>query len=354
MTEAGGRCHGPRVTAEVPTIPTAGPDCAIRGSPLSSFPAADSRFIGRHGLAGHCRVTLLLLANGRRGRAGADARTPTARSRFQARPAAVRRRGGHQPVRGREKGSFRSPRAIPPVARVAITPQCLGARTVQVLGRLVAAGAHLGRVGGPERSGQAGGHLVLRRKSLSEGQAGILAGVRMNPPIQYAAVLPQVREVSLLGTADLAFWKDRLAKEELVPAETNGQAQVLVIAADSKFMGVPFREVSFSVLVSPPTGRVLPGGAFLVRAFNSCRFFAFCERVWFSTPYDHGEVRVSAAAPVSIRLTHRRQELFRAEMSPREPARVGDGGWHGPVYLPARKNGPGPLFFARLQGHTRT
>src|SRR5262245_16342161 len=98
----------------------------------------------------------------------------------------------------------------------------------------------------------------------------------MNTAVQYDAELAHVREGSLRGTADPAFSTDRLMEEELVPAEQDGKAQLLIVAADARFLGVRFREVSFSVLVSRPGA-----GVFLVRAFNSCRLFAFCERVRF-------------------------------------------------------------------------
>src|SRR5947207_14645228 len=103
--------------------------------------------------------------------------------------------------------------------------------------------------------------------------------------VKWAADLAHVREVSLRGTADLAFWQDRLAKEELAPAADDGHAHLLIIAADLKFIGVRFREVSFSVLVERRGEGTGSDAAFLVRAFNSCRFFAFSERVFFSTPY---------------------------------------------------------------------
>jgi hypothetical protein len=178
----------------------------------------------------------------------------------------------------------------------------------------------------------------------------------MNTAVKYVADLKHVREVSLLGTADLAFWADRLRKEGLVPAEQDGKAQLLVIAADAKFLGVRFRELSFSVLVSGHGH-----GAFLIQAFNSSRLFAFCERAFFSTPYYHGDVRVSAAFPASIELTAGGGAVFRARMqgasAPGEGlARGGEDGWEGPVFLPAGRHGkgrPGNLFFARIRGHTR-
>src|SRR5262245_13607096 len=180
----------------------------------------------------------------------------------------------------------------------------------------------------------------------------------MNTAVQYDAELAHVREVSLRGTADPAFWTDRLMKEELVPAEQDGKAQLLIVAADARFLGVRFREVSFSVLVSRPGA-----GAFLVRAFNSCRLFAFCERVLFATPYDPADVRVSASWPAAVRLVRGREEVFRAEMGGpatgpgREPSRSGEDGWAGPVFLPGSRRGRGSsghVFFANIHGPTRT
>jgi hypothetical protein len=184
----------------------------------------------------------------------------------------------------------------------------------------------------------------------------------MSTAVQYVADLAHVREVSLLGTADLAFWEDRLRKEGLAPAGRDGKAQLLIVAAEAKFMGVPFREVSFSVLVSPPGPGASQDAAFLAQAFNSCRLFAFCERALFSTPYYYGDLRISTTAPVSIRLARGGAVVFEAEMragpsAPRRaPSRSGEEGWEGPVFLPGGrrgKGGPGKLLFARIRGHTR-
>jgi hypothetical protein len=179
--------------------------------------------------------------------------------------------------------------------------------------------------------------------------------------VKYVAELAHVREVSLLGTADLAFWRDWLTAEGLTPAERDGRAQILIVAADAKYLGVRFREVSFSVLVAEHRG-VRTDGAYLVQAFNSCRFFAFCERAFFATPYHHGDVRVSASFPASIQLGQGGEVVFRAEMhadgsAARDGSRLGEGGWAGHVFLPGGRRGPGRegrLFFARIRGQTRT
>jgi hypothetical protein len=177
--------------------------------------------------------------------------------------------------------------------------------------------------------------------------------------IKWAAELSHVREVSLLGTADLAYWADALKGQGLAPAARDRQAQVLVIAADARFMGVRFREVSVSVLVVEDSGGTVREGAYLLHAFNSSRFFAFCERRLFSTPYSHADVRVCAERPASFRVEESGREVFRAEMAADHmPARSAAGGWDGPVFLPRRGGadaGDGRLFFfARIQGQTDT
>jgi hypothetical protein len=184
-----------------------------------------------------------------------------------------------------------------------------------------------------------------------------------NKQIRWAAQVPHVREVSLFGTADLAFWKDRLAMENLLPAEKDGRAQILIIAGDMKFMGIRFREVSFSVLVSREVEGVSKDASFLVQAFNSVRFFAFCERTFFSTPYFHSDVCVSATIPAAIQLFKGGETLFDARMQTaagapqRVPARRGEEGWEGPVFLPGNGRGkscPGNWFYASIRGETET
>jgi hypothetical protein len=181
-----------------------------------------------------------------------------------------------------------------------------------------------------------------------------------NTPLKYVARLSHVREVALLGAADLDFWKHKLRDENLSLAEKDGRAQILITAADSKFFGVRFREVSVSVLIDSCQGVPIEG-AYLAQAFNSFRFFAFCERNLFATPYDHAGVRVECCPP-SVKVTKGGQVLFRAEMAAdgsavsRAPTRHAEEGWEGPVCLPRvkRRGGrDGKWFFAKIHGDTR-
>lgn len=184
----------------------------------------------------------------------------------------------------------------------------------------------------------------------------------MSASIKWVAELARVREVSLLGTADLGYWRDRLSAEGFVPAESDdGRAQILIMAADAKFMGIRFRELSFTVLINRPGGDDGERAAYLTRAFNSSRFMAFSERAFFATPYYHGDVRVSTARPAFVHLAQKGEGVFRAAMRgvgpgpSREPVRRGEEGWDGPVFLPELKpgkRGQGKLFFARVRGQT--
>jgi hypothetical protein len=185
----------------------------------------------------------------------------------------------------------------------------------------------------------------------------------MPTSVKWVAELANVREVSLFGEAELDFWKRRLTPEGLSPVAVNGRARVLIVSSEAKFWGLLFRELSFSVLVSPPPGAQGQEAAFLLCAYNSNRFFAFCERRFFSTPYHHGEVALSPSAPASVQMARNGELAFRAKMgtagagSIREPSRRDEYRWEGPVFLPARPGGPsGPprLFFARIQGLTRS
>ncbi len=170
--------------------------------------------------------------------------------------------------------------------------------------------------------------------------------------VKFVAELEGVHEVSLGGTADLDYWRRQLAPEGLVPLEREGRAQILIVAADATFRGLRFQEMSFSVLAARADAQDQQG-AFLVQAFNSRRFFAFCERWWFKTPYGFGQVKLHCGLPGRIRLAEGDNTMFQAQM---RGTLIDDGtvedeyGWEGPVYLPTRSRPR--QFFACIRGMT--
>lgn len=175
----------------------------------------------------------------------------------------------------------------------------------------------------------------------------------MSESIKYVADIEPVREVSLLGTAQLEPWREQLDSLGLVPTARDGHAQVLVIAADMTFKGVHFREMSFSVRAEEHSGR---GGALLIEAFNTCRLFAAAERWLFSTPYRFGHVEAWQPDRPTMALRYRSTPLFQATLniSERKPIHDGEDYWFGPVFLPRRSSEVGRFFVAHLTGRTQT
>lgn len=150
-------------------------------------------------------------------------------------------------------------------------------------------------------------------------------------PEKYVAELEHVREVTLSGSANLTYWRDRLQNEGLTPREREGQSQMLVIASDARFRGIHFRELTISVLADE--------GAYLVQAFNSVRLFAWVERVIFRAPYVFERIRVDSTAV--------RSAVLEAHCALRKAVSAEVDGFDGPVYLPDRR-----YFRAHIAGLT--
>ena len=156
----------------------------------------------------------------------------------------------------------------------------------------------------------------------------------------YISTITGVREVALAGTADLAYWRERLRGEGLALLDEAGRASLLLTAIEAKFRGIPFRELSISVLLED-------GGVFLAHAFNSSRLLAFAERAFFQTPYHLARLDVDEQLPARMGVARGGRDLFVARMgSGRPPARREDAVFDGPIYLP----GGMKVFFARLSG----
>jgi hypothetical protein len=103
-------------------------------------------------------------------------------------------------------------------------------------------------------------------------------------PVKFVAIVSPVREVSLLGTADLAFWADQLTANRLIQMALEGEARVMISASDAKYMGIRFCELSISIFCQRQYGDQQEA-VFLAQAFNTVRWFAWVERSMFSTRY---------------------------------------------------------------------
>lgn len=181
-------------------------------------------------------------------------------------------------------------------------------------------------------------------------------------PLKYQVEISPVREVSLLGTADLGFWQDKLDREGLVADSPDGQAHLMIVAAEMKYMGIRFRELSISVLVAAPKSEHGHDAVFLVSAFNSCGAFAVAERLLFRTPYYRGRVVLDVKdgwGGFEVRLGDDGSlnawmgvATLAERVSQVEPRHT----WEGPIYLPNLRR-PGAagtrLFFGKLAGEAR-
>lgn len=173
------------------------------------------------------------------------------------------------------------------------------------------------------------------------------------PSIKYVAEVSPVKEVTLHGLADLAFWQVLLAAENLIPLPREGQAQLFISATEARFKGIRFRECLIGIHVQRANGQMddMPA-MFLLHAWNSLRLFAWIERTLFGTPYYPGQIEVESKSPARTKLSERGKDLISLSMHGREPAQVAEESWHGVIFLPRKGNKPQQLFVAKLAGLT--
>lgn len=172
-------------------------------------------------------------------------------------------------------------------------------------------------------------------------------------PTEYAARLDDVLEITLRGVADPAFWQRHLAPLGLTvpPGEA---ASVRISGASGRFRGLAFREVSASVTVAPPEGApTFPDHAYLLRATNSNRLFAFVERAIFSTPYEFARCAIEDA-PAQVTVARDGVSLLTlAQDADADRARRAEAAsWRGTVSLPPARAGASAthFFVAEIDG----
>ncbi|MFN8420461.1 MAG: hypothetical protein U0528_14655 [Anaerolineae bacterium] len=176
---------------------------------------------------------------------------------------------------------------------------------------------------------------------------------------KYIATVPNVKEVILAGSADLAYWRDRLAGERLTPYAEEGKAQMLISVTALKWMGFPSRELTISVAVSRREDGGTQDGAYLVHAYNSSSMMAFMERAFFQTPYYPAQIEIESGNRAAARLVKDGKAILSLKMAAnRKKLRSGerkDALWEGAIYLPsaaAKGSADRKVFYASLGGYT--
>jgi hypothetical protein len=173
--------------------------------------------------------------------------------------------------------------------------------------------------------------------------------------VQYVAELKHVREVSISGGADFGFWAEHVRGQDLVAVERNGMAQLMIVSASMRYMGVAFSEVTFSLVVANPLDPQMHA-VFLISAFNSSRMFAWSERMFFHTPYVHASCDVQLDPP-AVRIRRHQTSFFAASMQGEHgaPAQtVESSHWEGAIFLPMKNVSRKRYYFAKLQGSVMT
>lgn len=165
---------------------------------------------------------------------------------------------------------------------------------------------------------------------------------------KFVAVVENVKELRLIGSANLDFWNQYLADKPYQAFDNKGFAEITIAATELIWKGFQFNELTITLAIAKKNTSIQEVSVFLIHAFNSNRFFAFCERVFFSTPYYFGKINLSENLPCRMSL----ENLFEAKMSggERQINQVEDN-WEGAVFLP--KNRGEKYFIAKLTGESQ-
>ncbi len=172
--------------------------------------------------------------------------------------------------------------------------------------------------------------------------------------LAYAAIVHHVREITLVGRADLGFWRDALASEQLAPYDDAGYTQMQVSVTDLRWMGIHFNEFTITVRVDPPLGQNTAQATYLACAFNSSKLLALAEQRLFHTPYSPAQITMDAQLPASFRLSDGEVTVFEARMAAASGSTAADALSDGPVYLPTPEGSSPSLFYARREGAQET
>lgn len=170
--------------------------------------------------------------------------------------------------------------------------------------------------------------------------------------IKYAARIANAREVTLQGTADLAFWQRLLDHKGLTAFNSAGRAHLMINATALVWKGLAFREYTVTVATADGEQPAQPTGYYLAQAFNSSRSLAWAERRLFHTPYAHGTIDVGVV-PASMHVAEAGATMFKATMNqPSGASPSSNTAWQGHIFLPTK---PAPkqtkrCFFAQLSG----
>jgi hypothetical protein len=98
---------------------------------------------------------------------------------------------------------------------------------------------------------------------------------------KFVAEVRDVRELRLIGNANLDFWNEYLTGKSFQAFAERDYAQITIAATKLVWKGFQFNELTISLVIAAKDNSQKQTGYLLLHAFNSNRFFAFCERAFF-------------------------------------------------------------------------
>lgn len=166
--------------------------------------------------------------------------------------------------------------------------------------------------------------------------------------VKFVAQIEDVKELRLIGSANLDFWNNYLSGEPFQAFAAAGCAEITIGATELVWKKIRFNELTVSLTIADEADAQKPIGYFLLHAFNSNRFFAFCERVFFSTPYYFGKVQLRETMTRTINAGANNQNVFKAGMINDSAEKEIRDDWEGAVFLSQNK-----YFVAKLTGKSK-
>lgn len=167
--------------------------------------------------------------------------------------------------------------------------------------------------------------------------------------VKYVAEIKNVREICLVGSADFEFWAAHLGKMRLSPTNFGGAARVFISAVKLKWMGIGFEELSIAIPIDSPDSSAQ--SVYLVSAFSTSRLFAWCERMFFQTPYEHAPITLQAEQPWSFELRDGVLPTIGVRCQQMASAETIEEDMLVSIFLPTANEGSDrKLFYAKLSG----
>lgn len=94
--------------------------------------------------------------------------------------------------------------------------------------------------------------------------------------VRFVAQINNVKELRLIGVANLDFWNKQLRDKPFRAFAKNGNAEITICATELVWKRFRFNEFTISLAIADDSGQ-RQSGYFLLHAFNSNRFLPFAK-----------------------------------------------------------------------------